>query len=74
MTFPYPCYLEPRLARENLQASRLLNELRRINTAAARRRAEQIKADAAQLVRLGWKPDAAQDMAETKARMEAGEC
>lgn len=70
LSFPYPAaYLAPELARANLALSRQLNEARR----AARRRAEQIKADAAQLVRLGWSADAAQDMAETKARMEDGE-
>lgn len=73
MATPIPYYLDPRLARENLTASRLLNMARRVRAQRQQRRAEQIKRDTAQLVRLGWDADAAQEMAKAKARMEVAE-
>ena len=63
-------YLNPELARANLALSQRLNAERK----ARRAREQRIDADKAQLMRLGRNEEAARDMAETKARMEAGEC
>ncbi len=64
-------YLDPALARANLALSQQLNAARRAAKALEQRQREQIAADKAQLMRLGWNEEAANDMAKAKARMEA---
>lgn len=68
-----PFYLEPRLARENLIASRMLNAARRM----AKRREQRIKQlreqAFGQLLRVGWSEEAAAEMAESYALSKGGE-
>lgn len=59
-------YLDPRLARENLIASRLLNAARRIRRETEARQVREFNAAAAQCMRLGWDEQAARELAHLK--------
>ncbi len=61
----HPFYLSPTLARENLIASRLLNEARRIRKREAAAMEEAIRLFA----RHGWAGQAAVEMAEAHKRV-----
>ncbi len=59
-------YLDPKLARENLLASRMLNAARRMQRETAQRQAQEFNAALLQLMRLQWPEQAARDLAQLK--------
>lgn len=68
-----PFYLDPRLARENLIASRLLNAARRAAKLQEQRRKQLREQAFGQLLRVGWSEEAAAEMADSYALSKGGE-
>lgn len=56
-------YLDPKLARENLIASRLLNAARRAKRETEARQVREFNEATAQLMRLQWPEQAARELA-----------